>query len=367
MAPHSASISASPRAARPAWLSVAATGLIAFSGLVPAACERSSPSSASPAAVSQTYTLGADADHPDVAVRLQADRSHMTVADRLTVILTIDSSDGFDVRWTPPTPPAGALGDFTVAAATSRSLPLPPAATGRSITEHTLVLEPFLDGKKTIPAITLEAKSAAGGGASRSITTQPIEIAVAPVLPADEAEKAELAPPRSPIAASIRAARGNPIVAAGAIAALTAWLGAFAWARLVAGRRIAAIDPVAVARRRVADLRAKLAATQADPFGPGAVPTAAIAADLGVTIREYLDRRLHIPATGATAGELSSLLREPALPREIAQQTSDTLAALEQAAFAPSQPRCADLAPLIDVADRLIDSTVAAPVQEAAA
>jgi hypothetical protein len=291
----------------------------------------------------------------------------MTVADRLTIILTIDAADGLEVPWTPPTPPAGSLGDFTVADATSRSLPRLPSAIGRSITEYTLVLEPFLDGKKTIPAITLEAKSAAGAGTSRSITTQPLEIEVSPVLPADEADKTELAPPRSPIAATIRTARGNPIVAAGAIAALTAWLGAFAWARLAAGRRIAAVDPVAVARRRVADLRAKLAATQADPFGPGAVPTAAIAADLGVTIREYLDRRLHIPATGATAAELCNQLREPALPGETARQTSETLAALEQAAFAPSQPRCADLAPHLDVADRLIASTAAAPVQEAAA
>ncbi len=322
-------------------------------------CERT-PIASRPAiapAAEQTYTLGSDAAHPEVSVRLSADRSQMTVADRLTLKLTIASTDGVSVSWTPspPEPPTGKLGDFTVAASADRSLPAP---VGRSVNERTLVLEPFLDGAKTIPAITLDVRSADAGTPTRTITTQPIEVTVAPVIPPDQVERAKLAPPHAPLQPTLPSHHGNPLIAALAVAGVLAWLGAFALARFVAPRRAAAISPLAETRARLADLRRRLAAAQAEPFASGAPTTPAIAADLAATLRMYLNQHLHVDAQGATAIELRPRLEHAgAIPGSLAASTAETIEALERYAFAPTQPRCSDLLPLLETTERLVLAT----------
>lgn len=331
--------------------------LFAAATLSLVACGRApnTGSDAQSPAAAQTYTLGTDAAHPEVELRLSADRSQMTVADRLTLKLTIDSGDEASVAWTPPEPPSGRLGDFTVAAHAQRQLAAPPH---RTITEHTLVLEPFLDGKKTIPPVTLDIRSSAGNTPTRTISTQPIEVTVTPVIPPDQLEHATLAPDHDPLAPTLAPHRGSVLVAAAAIAAALTWLGAFAWARLVAPRRTVVLNPLAAARVRLADLRKRLAAAQADPFAAGVPATPAIAADLAATIRTYLDQHLHVAAAGATAAELGPRLAESAaMPLPLAASTLAAITALEQFAFSPAQPRSSDLLPLLDTADQLVAAT----------
>lgn len=319
----------------------------------------------SPPAAAQTYTLGADAEHPEVSVRLSADRSRMTLAERLTLKLTIDAADGSSVLWTPPDPPEGRLGDFTVAASVVRSLPAPP---GRTVTERTIVLEPFLDGRKSIPAITLDVRSADGATPTRAITTQPIEVAVAPVIPPAQVEKAALAPAHAPLQPTLPTAHGRPWIAALAVAGLLAWVGAFAWARFVAPRRNAVLSPLADTRARLADIRRRLAAAQVAPFDPGVPATPAIAADLAGTLRAYLDRHLHLTAAAATASELRPRLEQGSvIPAPLGSETAEAIVALERYAFSPTQPRCADLLPLLETAERLVAATAGAPTQQAEA
>lgn len=311
---------------------------------------------------------------------LTVDRTTITVAERIALTLTIDTAPSFTAEWAspqpgPPEPPDGLLGDLIVVEHLRRELP--PTQPDRALVEHTFVLEPMLDGAKTIPAIqfrvvesTASPEAAAAGVAaapSRGISTQPITIGVASLFSpeeaeaADKAETTDVAPAREPIAMTIHRSQSSATIAIIAGTAGAVVLGAVAWMVLASGRRRMPNDPVADARRSLAEIRATLESGRADPFGTAAASAAGAGAKLAATIREYLQRHLGIAAIGATASELAAYLSEASsrVSPDIARDAASTLLGLEMELFAPGgeQPRVAVLLEQLDAAERLVDST----------
>lgn len=335
--------------------------------VVASGCERDGARAAgnAPAApISQVHTAG-DAASPSGVVRLSVDRAAMTVADRLRVTIRIESAPGagrgeFDPPL--PQPPTGRLGEWTVASLASREL---PAESGRSAMEHLLVLEPFLEGSKTVPPLRVRF---VGDSGVLEVSTEPVSVEVTSVLSEQDRESGEL--PLSPAPESValtlpRASKQRwswPVIA-GASAAGAAAIGV----AVVAGRRrrIQAVDPVADARARLSEIQRRLSAAAAEPFGSAATGLGDAASGLASVARQYVEHALGVAAIGATVDELTArLTSEPRLSQHVGevQALLATLVSLEREAFAPSQPRAAALAEHLAVVDRFVTATAAAVI-----
>ena len=150
-----------------------------------------------------------------------------------------------------------------------------------------------------------------------------------------------------------------PVVAGGA-AACAAAIGL----AVVAGRcrRVRAADPVEEARTRLSAIQARLTAAAAEPFGPAAAGLGELASELAAIARRYVDQALGVAAVGATVDELTGRLTSaPRMSSHAGEVDAllGSLRALEQEAFAPSQPRAAVLAEHVTVIDRFITATAA--------
>lgn len=327
-------------------------------------CERGgdrADAGAPAAPISQVHTAG-DAASPSGVVRLSVDRASMTVADRLRVTIRIESVPGagrgeFDPPL--PQPPTGRLGEWTVASLASREL---PAQSGRSVVEHLLVLEPFLEGSKSVPPLRVRF---AGDSGVLEVSTEPVSVEVTSVLSEQDRQADEL--PLSPAPESValtlpRASKQRlswPVVA-GAASACAVAIGVV----VVAGRRrrIKAVDPVADARAKLSAIQGRLTAAAAEPFGQAVTGLSDVASELASVARRYVDHALGVAAIGATVDELAGrLASEPRLSQQAGdvQALLATLRSLEQEAFAPSQPRAAVLAEHLAVVDRFITATAA--------
>lgn len=349
----------SPRRTPNQCIAAAAIVLLAAAG-----CDRPSAAGSSgdaPVPLRQVASLG-DPAHPDARITIAADRSALSVADRLVLTVRIESRTGFRVEWASPLPqpPTGQLGDFTVAAHTRST----PSATP-GVTEDLFVLEPFLDGPKSIPALTFRVvstwPSSAGdsGTTTRPLSTEPITINVAALLTPEEAAKAELSAPLPPVEARLPGRPAQPPIATliGG-AALVFGLGVFAWR--VARRRPAAVDPARAAVSALADVRATLEAAAADPFGPAAARVGSAASQIGSIVRAFLERGLSIAAIGATTPELRARLAA-SLPEESSRPLEQMLTDLEREAFSPGQPRVALLLEQLAAAERFIREATTGP------
>lgn len=350
----------SPRRTPNQCIAAAAIVLLAAAG-----CDRPSAAGSSgdaPAPLRQVASLG-DPAHPDARITIAADRSALSVADRLVLTVRIESRTGFRAEWASPLPqpPTGQLGDFTVAAHTRST----PSATP-GVTEDLFVLEPFLDGPKSIPALTFRVvstwPSSAGdsGTTTRPLSTEPITINVAALLTPEEAAKAELSPPLPPVEARLPSQPARAPIGAliGGGAALAVGLGVLAWR--VARRRPAAVDPARAAVSALADVRATLEAAAADPFGPAAARVGSAASQIGSIVRAFLERGLSIAAIGATTPELRARLAA-SLPEESSRPLEQMLTDLEREAFSPGQPRVAPLLEQLAAAERFIREATTGP------
>lgn len=330
--------------------------------VIAAGCDRADrqSSGAPPAApIVQVHTAG-DVHQPLGVVRMSVDRSTMTTADRLRVTLVIETMQGIKhAEFDPPLPepPSGRLGEWTVASIAVRDQPVSPT---HRTTEHLIVLEPFLEGMKTIPSMRVRLTGDVG---TAEVRTEPVGIEVASVLSDSdrEAEQLALSPAPDSVALTLPAKSRSelqwPLIAgAAALSAVTIGL----WARYVLRRRVTPIDPVAEVRARLAAIQARLNHAAAEPFSASATGLGEVAGGLGAAARKYLEHGLGVTAIGATTDELAErVVSEPRLTRhaEAVSAVLTVLRSLEQEAFAPTQPRAAVLAEHLSAIDRFVTDT----------
>jgi hypothetical protein len=188
------------------------------------ACHRGAPpppiASAQPT-YDHTFTApGAAAAGARPTVRLQVDRTSVTVADRVSIDLAAEAPPNWTAAWPEID---DALGDFTVAA---RSEPATSATGDRLTTRRLLTLEPFLPGKHTIPSLRFRFDPPPGSSAhALEVATEASDIDVRPLL--GEREAAEIGLFRGVVApdqprSSLPWLIGGAISFAG-VAGLVAW------------------------------------------------------------------------------------------------------------------------------------------------
>ena len=120
------------------------------------------------------------------AVRIRASRSDLAVADRLDLVLEASTTEDRRIEF--PSQEEN-LGEFRVI---ERRRGPPKLTEGGRVSEaHTYVLEPFLPGDYTVPAMSVRFHLKADDASADSeitIETEPISIRVTSVLPAPAAE-----------------------------------------------------------------------------------------------------------------------------------------------------------------------------------
>ena len=270
--------------------------------------------------IERTVSAGDTAKDSLLTVRMTADRTRMTVADRLILTFDVQAAPGASIAL----PQIGEkLGDFTVASSES------PAASGGSANRQLrLVLEPFLNGSKAIPALTFKSTR---DGQTTSVMTEPLSIPVSDVLTLEKDQTPPIAPAKPPIDFDEPARARWPIILIGSLAG-AGYVGAFGLAMLNARRRRASTDPVAAfgLALRDADQRCSVGASAAS------VESALFA--VASALRRYLSLHVRIPAIGASAPELIDRVRR-------AEHLSNTdraaierlIVELESARFAPGE------------------------------
>lgn len=114
---------------------------------------------------------------------LQTSRKEMTIAEQLKLELTAEVPENITVEF--PSYKAS-LGDFTLKG--TRKSPVRMVGTGnavRIIHRVTYILEPYLAGNYTIPAMTVTFSGGSDGTGIRQIVTDKIDIAVASLMGPD--------------------------------------------------------------------------------------------------------------------------------------------------------------------------------------
>ncbi len=160
-------------------------------------------------AVTRTYESGG------AVVTIKVDRTEISVADSVEVVLEALVPEGVDLTFPPK---EAKLGEFTFVRSSSA---VPQLLEGdRVLVRHTLELEPFLPGDYEIPSLEIKV------GEETSIKTEPVSVTVASVLPGDaeEADIKDIAPPVS-LPGLV------PWVWAALAAALVAAIGGYLWWR----------------------------------------------------------------------------------------------------------------------------------------
>ncbi|MDO9263061.1 MAG: BatD family protein [Desulfosalsimonadaceae bacterium] len=168
---------------------LAALLVVGIMGLVPvASCRQSSqPENKAVSGIHQTFEKG------PVAVDVDVDRSTITVADRLELKITVLAPADHEVKLPDELPDANENeAKFSLVETSSPSQE--PAEDGRTRTSRTYVLEPFLAGAYTIPAMTVDFRKAGEKeNAGQSLDTEKIPITVTSLLP-DTVDGSEVKP-----------------------------------------------------------------------------------------------------------------------------------------------------------------------------
>ena len=222
---------------------------------------------------------------------------------------------------------------------------LPP----RRRTVLSIVLEPFLPGKKTIPALTFALQPRPGSEQRQSLSTQAIPVRVVSSLPKDAPRQDPLAPPAAKALAPMVLAqtddqrlRWAAIGAGSACAAMLVILGIRAWIR----RPRPQLTPAALALSQLARLRAEL------PNQPATADQRAAAAAISTNFRTVLSAHLGLNTPGHTSTELSSQLRSSLnCPDHLSTEAGSILRELDALTFSGSNASLPNLASLADRAE----------------
>lgn len=321
-------------------LVAALAGAMAFFALAPVASVRVEPPSRDAAGIARTYAAGGTANAPSISVQLTADRARMTVADRLVVSISVDAEPGATVTM----PEVGdKLGDFTVA-----SSEVTPSTAGSTGSTLRLVLEPFLSGAKSVPALTFRAIK---NGKLTTVSSEPISIPVTDVLTLKKGQAPPIAPAKPPIDLIEPAQRRWPAILLGGLAA-GAYVSAFGIARLSARRRRGPTDPIAAFRGVLDQANARCTPDAGTPTTLTALESVAGG------LRTYLQQHLFIPAIGSSAPELVDRLRNTAhLPSDARAPLSRLIVDLDASRFAPDGANPDRARTLIAHALRILEAT----------
>ncbi|MFZ2633626.1 MAG: BatD family protein [Desulfosalsimonadaceae bacterium] len=168
------------------WMALLMLGLAGF--MILPACRQSQPPAEKPAAgIHQTFEKGT------VTVDVDVDRSTITVADRLELKITVLAPADYEVELPDELPDANEKeAKFSLADTKAPSSEL--AEDGRTRTSRTYVLEPFLAGSYTIPAMTVDFRKAGEKeNAGQSLDSEKIPITVTSLLP-DTVDGTEVKP-----------------------------------------------------------------------------------------------------------------------------------------------------------------------------
>ncbi len=272
----------------------------------------------------RVYAIEQLREAPGVALRVGIDKEKPTVADRIEMVLEARVDPGVRVEWPRI---EETLGDFAVV----RRVEEPPAVdargrTGRTLRSERLVLEPFLPGARTIPA--LEFTCTRMGAAPTALRTEPITIEVVSVLEVGAANAhADPAVMRGVV--DLPGARRVTAWALGAGAGATALalVGAGGWMRRRLRREAEMPNPgpVEMARSRLRRLKG------VDLSAPGAAAEAL--AELSDILRCYARGRFGLPPVEATTDQFLGALRDAA-PSSVVQTVGELAARMDASKFA---------------------------------
>jgi hypothetical protein len=343
---------------------VLAMGLIPMGMALVAGCGRSD-AAAAPAAPAAALERRFATPDGRAEVVMKVDRTDMTVADRVELVLRTTAQQPVQVMW----PAVGEkLGDFTVASRIEDS----PAAverlpSGTAMTTEMRVyrLEPFLAGKHTIPALEFavvgggsaslrregegEKKEKDGGAASdgtvATLVSDPIEIEVRSLLGSDE--KAELAPARGPLALPDGPGWSGWVVAG----IVTLVIGAAAWAVVVMRHRR---QPAAEAASPLEQVRARLRQLYQTDLATSADIRAAYT-ELAELLRRFASSAYGLPAADRTTEEL--LIALETVPLAPHRQIRELLTHMDEVRFAGADVAVQQARDTLDAASEIIAAT----------
>jgi hypothetical protein len=306
-----------------------------------------------------------------LGVELTVDRVEMTVAERVYATLAVSTRAEAVVML----PEDGKAGGFGGLKEPQRSSGVPGSATpttlggfnvvSRDVSERDegamrrttvrYVLEPFLAGEKTIPALEVRAKD---GGRSLSLKTEPVKVLVKAVA----GEKDDASTPLEPLRATMEIAapvkrkitRGM-IIAGGA--ALVGMLAAFGF--MIAHSRLRArpVDPVVRVHEGLSRVRTMLAA---DSSRAGAT---AAATELRRVFAEYLRDGVGLPADTQTGSELAAAAEQSSVSAEAKAELVRLLGDMDRVRFAPDAAVGPVVEHLVTQCGTLVDGINAAGVR----
>jgi len=248
-----------------------------------ALCQRSAPAAppaprgSIPAALERTVESG------ETSLSLRADKAEMGAAERLRVELMARVGRGYNAEF----PTAGEkLGDFGIVSSVDRPVRLTVSGGLEYVREY--LLEPFLPGDYTIPAIVVGFRSTATGQASE-LRTEPLTVRVTSLLAQDESpnDTGDYRGVVEPDATATNLLR----MVLGAVAAALAGLSCVVW---LVRRRRARNPPGKNVESRLLALRAR-ASTMGAP---------AICDQVAELVRTCLSRRCNPLAAGMTTDEV---------------------------------------------------------------
>jgi hypothetical protein len=171
------------------------------------------PPPAAPVAIEKTATDG------DVELTLRVDRDRISVADNLHVRVEAAFPESKQVDF------PDALGDEAEFRSASTDATSPRLGEdGKVRVEQSYVVEPYVAGKLTIPAIKVHYRDKGALEDEKTVATEPFEVEVEPV-PSAEEETAELRDIHDPLAVPFPTAW----LVGGALAALVAAAAAWYW------------------------------------------------------------------------------------------------------------------------------------------
>jgi hypothetical protein len=294
-----------------------------------------------------------------VKVSLRLEPARVTVGDPIRITIEIRYPEGYEIG---SALPAGSWGDLSVSS-TRRGEPEPVEGGGWKRTDE-IVAAAFATGTARAPALEIEFR--AGDGSFGKAATPPVEVAVDTVLGGGAEE--EIADIRDP------ASLPRPLwpwVAAGAVAAAAALLGAWYLAR----RRRALL--AGLLRRPVEPLLSphEWALGELDRLAESGILAGGRWLDYHVTlaevIKEYMTRRFGIPTLEHTTSEVVSGARAARLPGGLIADLRSLLEECDQVKFARHRPQRPEAEALLERARGLILSSrpaepPAAPATQAA-
>jgi hypothetical protein len=315
-----------------------ASALLALAGLLMAAM---------PAAAEEPVVRRVDVQPP----------AHMTVGDRATYVITIESDPGLEFSLIQSSLPGylEVVGPPVVMTQ--------PAEDGRVLVTLTFELAAFAPGQLEVPPMTLRyfGLEVAGG----ELQTPPSMLVVDSVLPAEPA----LPPPRDlkPQAFIGAPAAGWVVPALAASAATLALVVLLIYVRVRVLRRRAAPLPAPVLDQELPEDRARgVLDTAGASFGLEG-DYIEYYSSIGTTVRQYLTDRYEFPAFALTTRELEAEMLKRGLDRWQVRVASGLLEQCDAVVYASYRPAAERADADLTAAYEIVEMSRPQPVEEAVA